>query len=214
MPKRTLKQYYKTTKRAKWSRPTPRRRPTRRMGINNGLFKIRAMCTVASRTWPAGATAGATPGYGIVFKLSDLPGLDSYLTLFDAYRISKVELQWIPTYKNTTTESPDVMEYYAVDYDSSGAPSSVPVIQQMGTCKHRMGSEKTKLTLYPRFATTVGAGGGLNQSAKQATGWLDVAVKDVPHFGLLTYMHYPTTTTYAHTYEIVAHYTVEFRQRR
>jgi len=134
--------------------------------------------------------------------------------LFDSYKFVIVELEWIPSYKNTTPSQPDVLEYYAVDYDSQAAPASADDVRQFATCKYRLGSQRTRLTIYPKFLTGVYEGSSGVGASKQDNGWLDLADKDIPHYGLLTYMTYPTTIANVHQYTLNAHYTVLFKQRR
>ena len=82
------------------------------------------------------STDGINPTFaGLAFSLDSLPQYTDFTNLFDMYRITKVEIDWLPEYTELTdaalvSNAVNVRFNSAVDLADDAAPSSVDEILQ------------------------------------------------------------------------------------
>jgi len=82
------------------------------------------------------STDGINPTFaGLVFTLDSLPQYTDFTKLFDMYRITKVEIDWLPEYTELTdaalvSNAVNVRFNSAVDLSDEAAPASVAEILQ------------------------------------------------------------------------------------
>jgi hypothetical protein len=115
------------------------------------------------------------------FKLSDLPNVTSFGTLFDRYRIIFVRSQWQPSSVNQTG-SP---VYTVIDYDDS---TNITANSSLGydTCKSSPPGAFFERSIRLRFGVEINVGGSASNggNADPSSMWMDVAIPGVNYFGL------------------------------
>lgn len=146
-----------------------------------------------------GAGVANTITYGAMryyAELSSLPGLTEFTGLFDAYRIRKVTMKFIP-YATTVdsdmiaaSAAANLIMHYAVDYDDATLPAASQVgleeLQQYEGYHSRqvITGKGFSISFRPRVATTVyqGAFTAYAQASKKM--WIDMTSTTVQHYGL------------------------------
>jgi len=169
------------------------------------------------RTWDYGAIlAGATDGgYGFAFTFDSFPGYTDFTTLYDSYRIDRVETTWelIPT-ALTTVKTSAIMPIVLAwpDYDDATAPASLATssqVSQMERLNLTEAKPSVRRSLVPRISASVGQvsfSAGLAMNMQNA--WIDMATTNVAHYGIKFWIRNFNTTTITETGATVA---VSFR---
>lgn len=151
MVKRTMKQQGRVAKRRKTARYggfVPKLNKSK-MGLQMNVLNTTRMRRDANVTVTALAFAGAAD-----FSLSYLSNPSDFMSLFDVYKIWKVEIQFIPKYNSSDFSSggtgyglPTI--YVAEDRNDKVAPASVAEIQEYSTCKAARFDKTLKYTCWP-----------------------------------------------------------------
>lgn len=149
------------------------------------------------RAVPVGDIAFTTTGGGglIEFKLNQLPNYTEYTTMFDAYRINKVVLEFKPNFIETNVNSSFATTGYipdigvVIDYDSqSAAPTSMNELRQYSNFREYKANKPFKVVLVPRTAGMVYNGAASTAySQSRPRLWLDCEYPAVPHYGVNYY---------------------------
>lgn len=149
---------------------------------------------VGSGTLYGPATGDLSPAgyFAMKFTAADLPQFASFSALFDAYRINKVVVQFIPynyPYQigNTAANLAAQPQWLStvIDYDDAALLATEGSLLEYETFKQaRPGSTHTR-SLVPAVSIeafkTSGTTIGYSQHRKQ---WIDAAYGDVEHYGL------------------------------
>lgn len=214
-----------------------RQKRMRRMGAGGNTNILRT-----KRTWHTNPTGEGIPGttwdlywdsatgnfvncqgIGREFKLSDVPNSTEFTTLFDAYRIKGVKLEFIPIYNShEINEGPASSPFdrlgmplmtFARDLDDSTAPvNENTILQYAANRRVNLSSKKTIYIANPRVAQTVYQSGitAAYSEAKRNV-WIDCANPSVPHYGLKYYV--PTENLSKILYvRVYATYYMEFKR--
>jgi len=77
---------------------------------------------------------------GLIFQLSSLPSFTDFTNLFDMYRITKIEIDWVPEYTELTdaalvSNAVNVRFNSVVDISDAAAPLAVNDLLQYETVK-------------------------------------------------------------------------------
>lgn len=93
---------------------------------------------------------------GFVFTLDQLPDYTDFTRLFDMYRITKVEIEWLPEYTELTdaalvSNAVNVRFNSAVDISDSNPPASVDELLQYGNLKTTGITKPHKSIFTPTF---------------------------------------------------------------
>lgn len=143
---------------------------------------------ITNRTVLTDATLASTAGVTSVayyWTLDQLPGYTEYTSLFDQYRIKKVDVL-IQT-KNPIGSGPfgysPVRIMGTPDFDDSTPASTESDIQQYQNLQVWRPNTDKKFTIIPRIAKAAYSGAFTSYSNDPA-GWLDVASPSVRHYGL------------------------------
>lgn len=125
------------------TRRAPLRRNRRRMMLRRPrrfrprmtrqkLFNFKRTCELSTVAISTSNVAGA-----LTFKLNDLPSYTELTTLFDAFRIKAVKLQFVPDFSSAdpiaTTTIGSI--HHAIDHNDSSAPSASTDLMQYSTYK-------------------------------------------------------------------------------
>lgn len=150
------------------------------------------------------------------FALSDLPNYTEFTTLFDQYRITAIEMLFVPTATESVSTTPINGCFFAViDYDDATSLSTNTDYLQYDTFQQQLlvmpASSVKKIKLRPRLATAV-YGGGAFTSYANTVSWLDVASPSVEHYGVKVGLAATPVTTIG--YQVLARYELEFKHAR
>lgn len=93
---------------------------------------------------------------GFVFTLDQLPGYTDFTNLFDMYRISKIEIEWLPEYTELTDASVlsnavNARFNSSVDISDVSPPASVDDLLQYQTVKSTGITKSHKQSFAPSF---------------------------------------------------------------
>ena len=149
------------------------------------------------------------------FKLSDLNQYATFTSLFDSYRISKVQLKYIPRTNvdigvNGNTYSTTV--FYAIDYDDIGALGSIAALQEFGNCKSISSHKTITITIKPKVSRTIyQAGVASAYEEPKSNVWIDAAYPNVEHYGFRLMFPPVGGAAGAVTYDVIKTFWVEFK---
>lgn len=120
------------------------------------------------------------------FTLSLLDQASTFTSLFDQYKIAKIQIDFWPMYRaNSVALHADLIPliYTAVDYDDATAPVSLTDIRQYQNVTMHDDSEKFSVTFVPHVAVSSysGAFGSFNNVTSP---WIDAGSPSVQHYGL------------------------------
>ena len=151
---------------------------------------------VVGGTWTAdrGVTTIQQGGAALQFMLSDVTGYTEFTTLFDNYRVTGVELEFV--YNSTSTYADpggapiasQPMVYYCIDTDDSTAPTNPSaLLERDGTKTLALGDGKAhKVRIpFPRVANAVYNGALFTGYGQGRPGqWIDCVNPGIPHYGI------------------------------
>ena len=122
------------------------------------------------------------------FNLDDIPGYADLATVFDQYKIDKVDLRFVPN-GNTNALIPGGPQqararlYTAFDANDATVPSTLNEVLQYQNCSQTPYLEEYKRTVYPRLAVNSSDEEG-TVTLGPANSWCQTAQKDVDWYGL------------------------------
>lgn len=126
---------------------------------------------------------------GYDFRLSYLPNNAEFTALFDAYKIWKVEVQFIPKYNSSDFSSGGVgfglpTIYITEDRNDVTTPLSVAELQEYNSCIARRFDKTVSYTCWPTIATS--GIGNPNEiiDSRQKDLFVRSTKNEVPHYGL------------------------------
>lgn len=148
------------------------------------------------------------------FKLTDLPEYASYTTIFDQYRIVKIELTFIgtnqaPNAAATLQRTPCI--YTAIDYDDNGTPASVATVLNYANVRIHAPGKTFTIAWRPHAAVGMYNGTNFSNYGNLTSPWIDAASSDVLHFGVKVAI---PSYAFISAFQVIAAYTVEFRNVR
>jgi hypothetical protein len=138
-----------------------------------------------------GAYAATLPavGYARAFELDELPGYTDFTTLWDQYRITRVDYKIIPrnnvqSLTTTATATTAIMPTISVwwDPDDASTPTLVGESLEVENVSHYGGYEIIKGSFKPHAA--IAAYGGAFTQFADFDGWCDCTSDDVQWYGL------------------------------
>lgn len=160
-------------------------------------------------------------GSGWAFQHTDLFHTANFATMFDAYRIDKIDIT-IDTLLNinvlSSTSGGGAMPtvYYIADDDDGNTPTTaVSVLSHERVRKHAFGSDTKRshtFSITPKFASSVYAGAFAGYSPK--TGWVDSAYTTIEHYGLkmwFTDVYCPGVSGVVSGFKFTVKYHMSFR---
>lgn len=145
-------------------------------------------------------------GTGLNFQISNIPNSSSYLSLFDQYRITKIEV-WIQA-QNTNNGGHTGMLYSAVDYDASATGLTPTQLSQYANVTIApLGSIGHFHSFVPHVAVAAYSG-TFTSYANETAPWIDSNSPNVQHYGVV--LSAPATTDVI-AVDARVRYFVEFR---
>lgn len=183
-----------------------------------GLHYFKRRYVVANITASTSAVGIQTNAAGaLTFSLSALPNSSEFTSLFDAYKVMKVSLDWLPFGDSvnlpisTMTGTSSLMFpggplITVVDYDDAGTPAAASDLLQYQTAKVTPVPRRHKMSLRPKFAIDVN--NGMSTGYGPRSGWLDTAYPGIPHYGVKYYLNAPSASSSSFTYQVWATVTI------
>lgn len=163
-------------------------------------------------------SAGTTDYFSsLTFSLASIPNVGDFTSLFDQYKITKVELFWklaVDPSAQTSSSSQWPTLYYVNDHDDSTPFTS---INQMRECNKM----RFKVLRPFRYAKTIIKPAVLSEIYRSAVStsyvpkwnqWVDMVHTDVPHYGVKYAFDYFSNLSYV--VQIRAKYHISFRHTR
>jgi hypothetical protein len=138
------------------------------------------------RNFDAGVLVGSTSSDvlgALKFVLTQLPSYTEFTTLFDQYRISRLEYTFLPYFTIGTPTAYAPFIATAVDYDDGTAPASFGAIQQYENSRVISAYRQFAASFQPHIAVAA-FGGAFTSYANNRPGWIDSASPSVEHYGL------------------------------
>lgn len=162
---------------------------------------------------PTSASAETDRAYA--FALNDLPGYTEFTSLYDAYRIDRVECNiFVDTNAAGLYPNQGSPSYYftAVDYDDANAVTQ-NYIQQKDNCEIvPIRKPVHKVLLEPRIAMAAYGGAAFTSYVEAKAGqWVDSASPGVPHYGLKLCFPIAAATGSIQTFSIFCRYFLSFK---
>lgn len=153
-------------------------------------------------------------GYGIVFRLNDVPNVSEFVSLFDQYTINWVEYEWINRSALTGIQAPVI--YAAPDYDDDGAPTLIEMLQKQNVITFTFSADRTqvKMRIRPNALRQVYRSALTTGYERSPVGtWMDCATPDVPFYGLKYFIqNYNTASTPNTQLGVVVRYSLSFKE--
>lgn len=134
----------------------------------------------------------------LVFKLSDLPQLSTFTSLYDRYRITKVEVQFRPSAVQLATDStanivPDMAT--AIDLNSNGTPTSFNQVLEYGTGLLSNATATVVRAFQPCNLLQIYKT-GVSTGYATARPWLSCSDSTIPYYGVVWALGSTNATDY------------------
>jgi hypothetical protein len=146
--------------------------------------------------------------------LSSLPNPSEFSTLFDQYRISRVEYAFWPlqteAVNSTTAATPGIIT--VVDYDDSNLLATIAAALQYPNAKWHSAYKPFTLSFKPHIALAAYSGAVFTSFANTKDQWIDVASAGVVHYGLKIAV--PQSTGIIQSWRVIGKALVELKNVR
>lgn len=139
---------------------------------------------------------------GLAFTLSSFAGNAQYTSLFDQYRINKLEVWLEPVAPAGSTTFAQLIS--AVDFDDANTPTASAQVEAHQTSLTSSGAAGHYHQWTPHCANALYGGALFNAYGNVPAPWIDSASPGVQHFGLKV-AGYPTPVSVAYTLSVRAH---------
>lgn len=157
--------------------------------------------------------------YNYYTILSNLDQVSSFVTLFDQYRITKVELTFRPMFTCTglggtgTYQTPLI--YTVVDYDDATSPGSLAAMREYQNLRIH-DDKKTFRVVYKPHTAAAAYAGAFTAYQNNTNQWFDCANQAVQYYGCKVGILPQVTgaTTQCQQWNLSARLTVEFKNVR
>lgn len=171
--------------------------PYARRDLSKGLVKLfkswssrgNNVC-LFKENFSAGAlvqSATAVASVSLQFTLNLLGNLNSYIALFDQYRVQAVIVTATPTvFTNSGSPYTNYMPrlYSVLDYDDAALLTTINSAQQYDSCIVSPPCTSITRSIKPRIALAAYNGSVFTGYANVADQWIDLASPTIPHFGV------------------------------
>jgi len=148
--------------------------------------------------------------YSKSWTSADIVQFSSFASIFDQYRIDKVEVWCTPfgaaVYPNYGANT---RFYSVVDYDDANSPSTVAALQEYTNCVTTRCTEGHYIKFRPHIAVAL-YGGSFTQFGNKVSDWIDCGSTSVSHYGVKLGIE-PTTSANDLRIDMFTRITVSFR---
>jgi len=155
-----------------------------RMGLVMDQLITTRMYRIANVSVTAASFAGAYD-----FRLNYLPQSGEFTALFDAYKIWKVDIQFIPKYNSSDFSTGGAgfglpTMYVAEDRNDVNPPASINELMEYNTCKAQRFDRPFHYTCWPTLASTGAVGFGVVIDERQKDLYLRTLEPAVSYWGV------------------------------
>jgi len=166
------------------------------------------------------ASASAIFG-SIAFEVGDLDGWSNMSSLFDQYRVDRVDVLLKPTSNSLSLNlatspnqaSPDL--YVVVDRDDSTALTSNAQLRQYENCRVMSSYQGIRVNFIPSITPAYYQSGSFVGYGIEESRWLDVASSAIPHYGIKFGVEaLQTSSTSRFAWNVVCYLHISFRSSR
>jgi len=173
------------------------------------ILKRNKVYTVSQATQLSVITTSTTvdTAIGYSFNLGNFPDYTSYTSVFDAYRLVQIVVEFIP--RQSSINDPPL--YSILDYDDSATPSALSVLQQYDTLKMTQAGQIHTRVLNPRIAIAAYSVSFSSFAQANSMVWIDSANVNVQYYGVKIYIQAGANVT---TYDVTVRSTMQFRNSR
>jgi len=182
------------------------------MGSANRVYKHITSYTVSA--WLTASNAGAAfANHGIIAS-NDITNFSSWSTVFDQYRIRRVQAWILPRTSQQATSAVTANQgqlVSVIDYDDSANLSSFNAGMQYANALLGPGQQGHYRDFEPHIAVAVYSGAFTSFANMDASTWIDCASTGVNFFGLKAGV---TLTDASYVYDLDLRLHVEFRNSR
>lgn len=198
-------------------KPNKQKKSRQALGIPRGLNeKIYRFIRGVNHGTVTLSNAAVTSG-GKYFMLSDVPNSSEFSSLFDVYRIAKVEIRLLFNANIIGIQAgvPYNPVRYAtvIDYNSAGTLASLDDAREFRTCQIKTFpfEPEERRNIVPRFVSVVENSSSSVVAGGSETGWLNTSVTNIPHYGLRYFVE-QLASPYTGAFSIEAVYHLEFKE--
>jgi len=171
----------------------PRARTARRGYIVGALPAATRVHSFVRTSWNQGFfTNGAAASGGLLdFKLFNVPNASDFTSLYDEYRIVKVEVEIIPAFTSAnnllgSNGYPRMHQIHScVDYDGGNSGTTLASMMQYTNYKGSSIDRIHKRVIFPKIATEVFNTSVSTAYAPKWGQWIDTSNSSVPHYGMI-----------------------------
>lgn len=157
------------------------------------------------------------------FALADIPNVASIGSLFDQYRIEKIQLRFksrnpaLFVSNATSPNNSSTEPFLVIDRDDNTAPTAISELQQYDNCQQFSAQDSIDIIFEPSITPSVFSGGAFSGYSVDDSGkyWLDLANTSIPHYGVKVGIPALTAST-AQRFDwvVTAWYKVSFKNKR
>jgi len=170
---------------------------------------------------------GASATYGqIHFKLSDVPGYGEFSNMYDFFKISAVQVSFIPVSNVSLGNSVPLGQqtgftnriFTCFDYNDKTAPTSTNQVREYANCKWSPNNVIHKRFIYPKPIVTVDEDGpGVGNYGAASFGknpWISMANDSCEYYGIKFAIHHVSLSQSTDLYEVEAKFYLAFKARK
>lgn len=209
----------RTTRRRKTYRRRPMYKPRRKWSARTRKPNVYYFKRFVEKT-AISITAGSSNTFGVYsFRLDELPNFAEFTNLYDAYKINRVKISFIP-FSNVSLVrdgNPDDFKnteytnrlFTVLDYTDVTVPVTINQLREYQSCKWSPNNRIHKRYFKPKVTGIVTAG------SFQTSPWLQCSdSSDVQYLGIRYGLTHQATATSNTVYRVEATYYCSFKQVR
>lgn len=158
------------------------------------------------------STSAAEGLYAFQFAISDLSEIASFTSIFDQYRLARIDMLIKPMTSPSTTANisvPYSFAYVVTDYDDAAVLASASLSLNYQNCAILSPGQSHSRYLIPHVLMSTFDGAAAFAQSKAAP-WIDCANTNVVHYGAKISVT-QSTSTFVSSWYIWTRYYVEFR---
>lgn len=180
-PRKTYRRRRRYTRRPRRMMRRPRRTLSKR-SLNVHHFKRTFTLTDVN------SSSAGNQFFGYSFNLTQLPNFAEFTSLFDAYRINKILVKFVPNHNSSDVgvTAQNIPNFHSVlDYNDATAPASLNQMYEYANWKMTRGTAIHKRIFRPTTLDSVDTGSGaVSSSNPQWKQWINTGNANVNHYGL------------------------------
>jgi len=161
--------------------------------------------------------------WSLAVEATDFPDFSSLATVFDQYRLDKLQIQLMPygnirdpSTASATSQFPPLL-YTIIDRDDSTAPASISAVLQYDNCQIVPATTGQEFQFVPSVTRALYSSGAFSgyEAVPSNECWVDIANLAVPFYGLKgAVTALPATSTNFFVWKVTACAIFSFKNKR